>query len=330
MEQENKEIKISENNNTKARFVVLVEKYRLCVVLATLTILLAVAFVFSHLFQATDQTVKLSRIDTENNVDNVLSSEQSNNVTLEEIVLSKEGVVLPIAWGDIGKQMIEAGVIDADKFESIYANRGGLDEYDKTILYGDSNGTIKMDSENSGFLLNLFWAFGLANKNAVLEQGPMQDPRYGGANRFASTGGWTLSVGNVMNHYSQHSFVTLTPEQQGLVERTSKNIYRPCCGNSTYFPDCNHGMAMLGLLELLAAQGLSEQEIYEIALRVNSYWFPSTYLTIAKYFEMKDLDWNNVEPKVILGIDYSSATGYRKVLSEVEPLPAGGGGSCGV
>ena len=120
-----------------------------------------------------------------------------------------------------------------------------------------------MTQENSGTILNLLWAFGLANKNEILEKGPMMDKRYGGAENFASTGGWTLSKGDSMNHYSMHSFITLTPQQQSLVEKVSQNIYRPCCGNSTYFPDCNHGMAMLGLLELLASQGISENEMYK-------------------------------------------------------------------
>ena len=102
----------------------------------------------------------------------------------------------------------------------------------------------------------------------------MTDPKYGGAGNFASTGGWTLAQGDVMNHYSMHSFITLTPEQQVLVEKISKEIFRPCCNNSTYFPDCNHGMAMLGLLELMASQGTSEAEMYKIAKEVNSYWFP--------------------------------------------------------
>ena len=33
-----------------------------------------------------------------------------------------------------------------------------------------------------------------------------------------------------------------------MENKIAKGIYRPCCNNSTYFPDCNHGMAMLGLL----------------------------------------------------------------------------------
>src|SRR3989338_2228742 len=123
-------------------------------------------------------------------------------------------------------------------------------------------------------MLNMFWAFGLANKNPILESGPMMDTQYGGAGNFASTGGWTLAKGDAMDHYSMHPLVTLTPEQQKIVDEVSKNIYRPCCGNSTYFPDCNHGMAMLGILELGASQGQSKQELYATAKSVNDVWFP--------------------------------------------------------
>lgn len=259
-----------------------------------------------------------------------LNEKDEGGVSLEEAVFPPEGVILPVRWQDAGKKMVEAGIIDAVKFEALYKNRGGITEYQKSLLYGDSNGEIKIDSENAGFLLNLLWALGLGNKNTILEQGPMANPEYGGAGKFASTGGWTLAKGGVMDHYSRHSFVVLTKEQQELVERVSQNIYRPCCGNSTYFPDCNHGMAMLGLLELMAAQGLSEDEMYRTALVVNSYWFPDTYLTIAKYFENQGTAWKDVNPAEALGNSYSSGSGYRRVLSEVEPVKSRSGGSCGV
>ena len=250
---------------------------------------------------------------------------------LEEVVISSKGVVLPIKWNDLGKQMVEAGVIDKVKFEELYASRGGLTKEDVKLLYGENNGNIVMNKENSAVLLNMLWAFGLSNKNKILEEGPMMDEKYGGdAGRFASTGGWGLSVGNAMGHYSKHSFVILTKEQQKLVEDVSKNIYRPCCGNSTHFPDCNHGMAMLGLLELLASEGIGEEEMYDIALKVNSYWFPSTYLTLAEYFEGRRINWENVDPKEVLGAKYSSGQGYSKILEEMEPVKIRVGAGCGV
>jgi len=252
-------------------------------------------------------------------------------VTLEEKVLPEEGITIPVRWGDFGVRMIEAGVIDQKKFEEIYAGRGGLSEEEKRLLLGKNNDYLKITPKNSSFVLNLLWGLGLGNKNEILEKGPMMDQRYGGAGNFASTGGWTLAKGEAMDHYSKHSFIVLNKEQQEIVLRVSQNIFRPCCGNSTYFPDCNHGMAMLALLELLASQNVPEDEMYKIALQVNSYWFPDTYLTIAKYLETEGVNWPNADPKEILGANYSSGRGFREILSKVEPVSAsGGGGGCSV
>jgi len=197
-------------------------------------------------------------------------------------------------------------------------------------MYGAENNNLKITAENAGFLLNVFWGLGLSNKNPILEKGPMQDVQYGGAGSFASTGGWTLGVGDAMNHYSMHNFIPLTDEQQILVEAVSQNIYRPCCGNSTYFPDCNHGMAMLGFLELMASQNATEKEMYDAALALNSYWFPSNYLTIASYFEKEGVSWGDVSPVDVLGFNYSSSVGFRQVLSQVNPVQTQGGSGCSV
>src|SRR3989344_3699345 len=149
---------------------------------------------------------------------------------------------LPIRWNDLGKQMVSTGVIDAEAFENLYARRGGFNPEMRQLLSGTADRKIVMTEENAGVILNLLWAFGLANENRILTEGPMSDPRYKGAGNFASTGGWSLAQGSAMDHYSRHKFVALTQDQQTLVEQVAKNIYRPCCNNSTYFPDCNHGM----------------------------------------------------------------------------------------
>ena len=134
-----------------------------------------------------------------------------------------------------------------------------------------------------------------------------------------------------MDHYSRHKLFELTTEQQALVDKISKGIYRPCCNNSTHFPDCNHGMAMLGLLELMASQGASEEDMWKAALVVNSYWFPDTYITIATYMKNKQsVDWQNVSTQEILGVNYSSASGYARVAAQVQSQPQRGGSGCGV
>ncbi len=250
---------------------------------------------------------------------------------LTKAVTPQEGVILPIRWGSLGKQLAQSGVIDEAQFKALYAQRGGLPTDAQALLDSSDNGNLTVTSQNAGVVLNLLWAFGLGNKNPILENGPMQDPQYGGVGKFASTGGWTIAVGNAMNHYSQHQFATLTPDQQALVEKTSKNIYRFCCGNSTYFPDCNHGMAMLGLLELLASQGASEDQMYKAALAVNSYWFPDQYRTLAQYFQSKGIQWSSVDPRVVLGQQYSSAQGYAQIQSLVpQTAPTQSTGGCGI
>lgn len=183
------------------------------------------------------------------------------------------GLLLPVTWGNLGRRMVENGTIDADKLKAVYAQRGFGEEYEELLL-GEENGRVRFTKHNAGYLLNLLWALGLSSKNEILEKGEMADPRYGGPQNFASTGGWTIARGSAMNHYSMHSYFELTSEEQDLVDKVSRGIYRPCCGNSAHFPDCNHGMAMLGLLELLASQGVRESEMRSLALAVNDYWFP--------------------------------------------------------
>jgi len=238
-------------------------------------------------------------------------------------------VELPASWGNLGVQMITAGVIDRAKFEAIYAERGGMSGNEKQFLENNMKGNIVVTQENAGFILNLFWALGLGNKNVILEKGQMSNPQFGDAGRFASTGGWSLAKGDTMKHYSAHSFITLTKEQQVLVERVSGNIYRPCCDNPAIFPDCNHGMAMLGLLELLASQGASEEQMYKDALEMNRFWFAGQYATIDRYLASKGRALNEENPKDILGKEYSSASGFGRITNELK----GGvqeGASCGV
>jgi len=269
----------------------------------------------------------LSNVGSEQVSDNA-ADRSDRTLSLDERVIPSGGVTLPISWGDLGQRMVATGVIDTEKLESLYATRGGMSENMNVLLYTSGSESITINRENANEILNLLWAFGLSNKNDILERGPMMNSSYGDAGTFASTGGWTLAVGGAMDHYSAHSFVSLTPEQQEKVEAVSKGIYRPCCGNPVYFPDCNHGMAMLGLLELLAAEGASEDEMYETALAVNAYWFSDTYMTLATYFEQNGTRWESVDPRIVLGNEYSSGAGYRNILEKIIPVNSSGEGSC--
>ncbi|MEN9523954.1 MAG: hypothetical protein RL536_23 [Candidatus Parcubacteria bacterium] len=178
--------------------------------------------------------------------------------------------------------------------------------------------------------LNLLWAYGLANANPVLSRGPIMDMRYGGPENMASVGGWTVSTGNVMDHYGKHKLSILTPEQQQLVEKIAKGIYRPCCDNSTYFPDCNHGMAMLGLLEYLASQGATEDQMWNVAMTVNVSWFPDQYQAIGLYLKQNGRDIKSMSPQELLGYEYSSGSGFAKIASQVYLPKSQSGSGCGV
>lgn len=242
---------------------------------------------------------------------------------------------LGIAFGDAIVKLVNTGAIDKKKFIGLYEGRSALTDDQKKLLDEVSSTEIVVTKENAGFLLNLLWPLGIANKTNVLSQGPMGTQYKNEVGNFASTGGWSLGREEGGKLFNRFSIVSLTPDQEALVTEIAQNIYRPCCGNSTYFPDCNHGAAMLGFIELAVAQGMSKDEIYKKALVLNSYWFPQTYVELATYFKAKkNIVWNNVDPKVVLGANYSSGQGYSAINKELQAdgiLPkVQGGGGCGV
>lgn len=299
-----------------------------------ITIVLFAIILLTQVFEISI-TPKLSllknfSLNNQNAIQEEVETEKVDITTLSKIVLPEEGVTLPITWGDLGKKMVFDGVIDEQKFRALF--EGGLTNIEEQMLSGNSNQPIVLNQQNSRYLLDLLWAFGLANKNDILENGEMMDEQYGGAGNFASTGGWSLAKGAGIDHYSMHAYVILTDEQQALVDKVSRGIFRPCCGNSTHFPDCNHGMAMLGLLELMAKNGVSEQEMYNVALKVNSFWFPQTYIDLATYFKEQGKDWDQLDAQTVLGAEYSSAQGYQQTRQQIKslPEPQQGGGGCGV
>ena len=245
-------------------------------------------------------------------------------------VLPVSGYQTSLTWGQLGKKLVEVGAIDQQKYEKIYnSNTNGKQDLD--IFSENFDKKIVINENNSRFVVNTLWALGLANKSKVLDQGPM---RTGGnpTKNFASTGGWTLGSKPAMEVYSSHELIPLTDEQQDLVEKIAGNVYRPCCGNHTAFPDCNHGMAALGYIELAVASNLSEDQIYKDLLAFNSYWFPQTYVEMAVYFQQEDgLSWEQVDAKKALSNDFSSSRGSQKIKQAVSSVPGlkSQGGSCG-
>lgn len=225
-----------------------------------------------------------------------------------------KGYTLPASYGDLGPRLIDAGAIDVQRFVQTYQQAGQpLTEEQVAILTEGSDAPIVINSENAYFLLNFFWAFGLTNQNTILTDGLMMENSNGEIGRFASTGGWTLATRPVTELYSQFQLVSLTSEQQARLEKVAEAIYRPCCNNPTHFPDCNHGMAMLGFLEVMAFQGASEVQMFEAAKYINAFWFPQQTLNIALFFKAQGEDFVDADARTVVGPDFSSSSGAQKV-----------------
>jgi len=255
---------------------------------------------------------------------------------LYEQVNPRDGYALPISYGDLGPQLIGNGVIDYNTFAAIYANSGSpLTKSQMEILNKGSDEQIVITAANAHFLLNYFWAVGLANKNPILLDGPIVQNSGGQIERFASTGGWTLATKPINELYASMDLISLSPEQQLRVEEVAAGVYRPCCNNPTLFPDCNHGMAMLGLLELMASKGASTDQMFEAAKYVNAFWFPQQNLETALYLKSsQNMDFKDADARLVTSAGFSSGSGFTANHQELQssgllPQAPNQGGSCG-
>ncbi|MEK7495332.1 MAG: hypothetical protein AAB788_02885 [Patescibacteria group bacterium] len=268
------------------------------------------------------------------NKEAILKKENGN--LFDEINPTK-GFEINARYSDLGPRMIESGVIDLEKFKQTYEKSAQpLTKEQLEILTKGSNKKIKIDRDNSYFLLNFFWAAGLANKSKALTEGDIVKYGEGQVGNFASTGGWSLSKTQPMDYYAKSDLIPMTESQESLVEKVASNIYRPCCNNSTAFPDCNHGMALLSVLQLLASNGATENQMFEAAKYYNAFWFPSNYYDLALYFKNKDgKKFSQVPAKIVLGKEFSSSSGWQAakqwlINKGIVEQPPKTGGGCGV
>ncbi len=203
-----------------------------------------------------------------------------------EQVNPPQGYTLTVSLGDLGPRLVAAGAIDAQRFAQVYRDAGQpLTAAQQAALAQNSSAPIVINRENAYFLLNFFWAVGLTNQNAILTEGPMMARGNDQVGNFASTGGWTLGTKPATELYASLPLIALTPAQQARLGEVAGAVYRPCCDNPTSFPDCNHGMAMPGLLELMAAHDATVDEMFVAAKYVNAFWFPQQAFELATFFQ---------------------------------------------
>lgn len=302
--------------------------------------IVAVVFLYALPVLATKYHLKVS-FQPESSGISTFNTDKNTSGSLEvdlDSVLPPNGYTINASYSDIGPRLIEAGVIDLEKFKTIYERSGQpLTQKQLAILSEGSNEKITITQDNAYFLINFLWAVGLSNQNPILDEGPLvQYAGLAGIGGFASTGGWVLGKLQATDYYSKLPLISLNEKQQQALEDFAYNSYRPCCNNPTALADCNHGMAALGLGELMASQGASADEIFEAQKYFNSFWFPQQYLDLAKYFKIREgREWNEVEPRIVMGEDYSTASGWSRVRrwlqsnNILEEIPSSGGG-CGV
>jgi len=227
------------------------------------------------------------------------------------------------------KELTENGVFDSGKYQLL---AGSLSVEERKIFESSGNEKIIITPQNNQLYLNLLWGLGLAQENIYLEELKNLENQ-GRLGQLASTGGWNIAQGDATLHFIRHNILNLSLEQQRRVANIAATIYRPCCGNSARFADCNHGMAMLGVVSLAVSQGLSDEEIYRTALGFNSLWFPSQYDQMAQYFKIfEKKETNQVNPKTALSAKFSSGQGFSQNVAKPLVLlnnPSGASGSGG-
>src|SRR3989344_5145284 len=124
-------------------------------------------------------------------------TEKKDKENLFDQINPVAGYEINASFGQLGPKMIENGVIDLEKFKQTYEQNGQtLTEEQLELLTKGSNKKVKITRDNSYFLLNFFWAAGLANKAKVLTEGDIIKYGEGQVGNFASTGGWSLAKSN--------------------------------------------------------------------------------------------------------------------------------------
>ncbi len=233
-------------------------------------------------------------------------------------VVPPGGVTLGFSFGGSLQRLIAAGALDPAKYEALYRPAGGVPVWVMRLLRAPSYGPIHLSRETAGYLLNLLWPLGLATRTRINLLSPINDVRLPS---YASTAGWTLGEGKGYTYFNRVHTMTLSSEQEALVHDVATTTFRPCCDNPTFFQDCNHGSALLGLIELVASQRATREQLYGAALTANSYWFPENYvLTSVQFMRSGHSQWRSLAPSMILGTDFSSLSGWQRNVSA--PLTA--------
>ena len=249
-------------------------------------------------------------------------------------VFPSSGYQSRVALKDSVIRLVSEGVISLDKVKQLEEYNGKSPADLAGVLTRPSGDPIRLTRENASGYVNFLWPAGLANRLRSNNESPLVGPDLP---TFASTGGWNLGKAeNGGVYFNKFSIIDLKPEAEAVAVEVAKTTYRPCCNNSTFFQDCNHGSALYAVLQLGASEGLSISQLYREALAFNSFWFPEYYIATALYFKViRKMEWGEVDPKSVMAADFSAGGPWQKNvstgLSAIPDLipPPQGGANCG-
>jgi len=221
------------------------------------------------------------------------------------------GFTTSVTFGDTIQRLIRAGVLDPEKLKALYQSSGGVPAWVERLLTAPSKEPIELSFKTASYLLNLLWPIGLATKTSFNDESPINNDTLPS---YASTSSWSLGrEPNGARYFNSVDTLSMTESQGIAALEIAQSTYRPCCNNSTYFQDCNHGSALLGIIELATAQGMPKTEVLRVALMANSFWFPKEYIKTALYLMLfEGRSWNDVAPQHILEARLSSASGWQR------------------
>jgi hypothetical protein len=93
-------------------------------------------------------------------------------------------------------------------------------------------------------------------------------------------------------------------------------------------------MAMLGLLELMASQGASADQMFQAAKYVNAFWFPQQNLETALYLKAnQDVNFRDADARLVTSAEFSSGSGSAAIHQHLQtsgllPQAPNQGGGC--
>jgi hypothetical protein len=223
---------------------------------------------------------------------------------LTQAINPPAGYTLPIQYGQVGPNLIQAGVIDVAAFRR-YFQQNGLAVPDleiETLIRGGQEPVV-IHSRNATFLLTLFWGIGFANQNPILSRASDLIMK-----------SWTLGQKPGEELFARKALFPLTSEQQARLEKIAQAAYRPCSDTSTLTPDSKFSLATLGLLEWLSSQNASTETMLTALKQVNAFWFPQQTLEQALFFVATQLkEYGNIDAQTLVSRAYFSATGFGQV-----------------